>query len=236
MLNAPIHSQILLNNLEFFIDSLDPVCYNGSGTTLTSIFGSQTASLQGTASVYTKTAIEKTNYINISGATTPYLTTSYKPNLDNNALLTWELWFWDNAAGDPLLENTALISNYGQVGTTPCSLVHMQPNGLIRMGERNTAGLEYTFYTTTSICDGIWHHIVRVCDSTQQILYIDGVQVLIGARPGGVITSDQNIVIGGGHLSRYQSCRIGTVRMYKNYAFSNTEVLRHYNSEKNRFT
>ena len=45
---------------------------------------------------------------------------------------------------------------------------------------------------------------------------------------------EKNLVIGGNHLGRYQSCRIASARCY-NIALSAAQVLQNYNATKGRF-
>jgi hypothetical protein len=65
-------------------------------------------------------------------------------------------------------------------------------------------------------------------------LYVDGILRGSKTKITGITTSGQNIVIGSNHLSRYQSCRIASARLY-NIALSATQVLQNYNATKDRF-
>jgi hypothetical protein len=202
--------------------------YEVSGTTIFAIAPTtNTTTLVGSATRVTTSVI----YFNINGG---YISTTYNPNLNNNTLYTFELWFWDNSAGG-FFDSTALISNYGPSGTTPYVMLHIREPGTVLSSERNSSGTRFDSISTINVCNGQWHHIVKVATSTQQILYIDGVQNSSTSRPGGVITSGQNFVIGGNHFGRVQTCRIGLIRIYRGYALSANEVSLHYQHDKKRF-
>jgi len=65
---------------------------------------------------------------------------------------------------------------------------------------------------------------------TELILYINGVKTISGDRPGGEITSSHPIVIGGNHLGRFQTCRLGPVRIYYDKALTSDEVNQNYSA------
>jgi hypothetical protein len=214
---------IVEEGLELWIDPLSsPARLNGPGIAFQ---GSPQAKIEET---------DAGRYIDINGASQQYISTLYNPNLDNNTLYTWELWFWDDAPGLTSSTNTALISNYGPDGTTPFARLHVRDTGTLAISERNTGNVIEGIDSSASYTDGRWHHIVKVADASLQRLYVDGVQIGTASRPGGIITSGQNIVIGGNHLGRYQTCRLGPVRCYRNKALTQAEVLQNYNAEKDR--
>jgi hypothetical protein len=214
---------IVEEGLELWIDPLSsPARLNGPGIAFQ---GNPQAKIEET---------DAGRYIDINGTSQQYISTLYKPNLDNNTLYTWELWFWDDAPGLTSSTNTALISNYGPDGTTPFARLHVRDTGTLIISERNTGNVIEGIDSSASYTDGRWHHIVKVADASLQRLYVDGVQIITASRPGGVITSGQNIVIGGNHLGRYQTCRLGPVRCYRGKALTQAEVLQNYNAEKDR--
>lgn len=181
------------------------------------------ATLQGGATV-------SSGRIILNGAS-QYVSTTYLPNLDNNRLYTFELWFWDNAPGG-FTDNTALISNYGPTGPTPNVALHITSAGAPTITEKNSVNTTVSYMHTSSVCDGTWKHIAMVGNATQTSLYINGVAVGSINRPGGVITSSMAIVIGGNHLGRYQTCRIGPVRIYIDKALTYNEIESNYNAER----
>ena len=162
-----------------------------------------------------------------------YIQTDLNQNTDN-AQITWEAWFWDNSAGIGANLNTAIISNYGAVATTPFTILHIFDNGIPFFGQRNSSGTADEAVYGTSICNGVWHHLVGVVDSSNMLLYVDGVIGASKTKITGTTTSGQNLVIGGNHLGRYQSCRIASARCY-NIALSAAQVLQNYNATKGRF-
>lgn len=220
---SELSKTIVTSNLALYIDPANTACYNGTGTVMTDLSGnSRNVTLSNSASVVD-------GYVLLNGGT-QFLGTSYSPTLDNNTLYTFEMWFWDNASGN----GTMLIGNY-QTTTIPFASMHITNTGTIYYGERNSSSTIFETTTTRLITDRSWHHLVKVANSTHQIVYIDGVAISSNTRPGGVITSGQNIVIGGNHLGNYQTCRIGPVRIYVGSALSSNDVLRNFNAEKYRF-
>jgi hypothetical protein len=161
-----------------------------------------------------------------------YIQTDLNQNTDN-AQITWEAWFWDNSPGG-FADNTAIISNYGAVATTPFTILHISSNGYPFFGQRNSSATEDTIFYSVNICDSQWHQIVGVVDGSSMYIYVDGVLRGSKAKVTGTTTSGQNLVIGGNHLGRYQSCRIASARCY-NIALSAAQVLQNYNATKGRF-
>lgn len=222
---------IVTANLALYYDPSDADTYAGSGTTLTDLSGNgRHGTLQGGASVINKQIV-------LNGSP-QYVSTTYQPNLDNNRAYTWELWFRDDSPGTVgNLGNTALISNYGPNATTPYALLHVADNGTLYTTEQNTvSAYNAAVASTPNICNGVWNHIVKTADATTQRIYVNGAEVGSSGRPGGVITSAMSIVIGGNHLNRYQTCKIGPVRMYYDKALSAQEVLQNYSMEYNRLS
>jgi hypothetical protein len=220
-------SPIVTQGLDLWIDAINPV----SGTTIPAVSPTtRTATLSGGTTRVATTPF----YFDINGSP-QFINTTYNPNLDNNTLYTWELWFWDDAPGG-FSDNTALITNYsGSTITTPFAFIHINSGGSVRITERNTLNTSFGISSTINVCDGVWHHLVKVATSTEQLLYIDGVFNVSTNRPGGVITSGRNIAIGGNHLDRYQTCRIALVRLYRNNALTEIQIQRQYQADKARF-
>lgn len=226
------HVDIVTENLALYYDPLNSQCYPGSGTTLFDLSGNNRhGTLEGGVFVSTDKVVVLNN-------SPQYISTTYFPNLDDNRLYTFELWFWDDTPGTTVVGGgTALIGNYGPNSTTPNSRLQIESDGQVTISERNTSSTEVsTSSGATVVCTGQWTHIVRSCTASQQILYINGVQNAQTSRPGGGITSAMSIVIGGHHLSRYQSCRLGPVRIYYDKALTEAEILRNYAAERSELT
>jgi hypothetical protein len=173
----------------------------------------------------------------VLNGTDGFIATSFNPNLDNFREYTYEIWFKANSLGG-FTSNTALISNYGATFTTPFSLLHIATDGALRFQERNTNNVSGNIVpSTTLVTAGDWTHIVGTATKTQLKLYINGVEDLSSpvSRPGGSITSGQNIVIGGNHLGRFQSAQIAVAKVYLDKSFNQAEVLQNYNATKSRF-
>lgn len=218
---------IVTTGLSLFYDPANTSSYSGSGTTLTDLSGNNR-----NGTLENGSTVNADKQIVLNGASN-YVSTTYQPNLDNLRPYTYELWFWDNAAGG-FFDNTALISNYGATNTTPNSQLHITDTGIVRFFERNSSSVSAAASNTSSVCNSLWNHIAAVATSTDLVLYINGVNVATATRPGGAITSSMSIVIGGQHFDRYQTCRLGPVRIYYDKALSATEVIQNYETERYR--
>jgi len=215
------------NGLTLCVDAADRNSYSSTGATWTDLSGNNTVTLINSPTFSTS------NEGNFSfDGTDDYVQTNYSQNT-NDALITWECWFWDDSPGG-FTSNTALISNYGASATTPYTSLHVYDNGNVFFGQRNSSGTESLATYSTNVCNGIWHHIVGVVDSTNTLIYVDGILRASQAKVTGTTTSGQNIVIAGNHVGRYQSCRIASAKIYSR-ALTAVEVLRNYNTLRPRF-
>jgi len=206
-------------NLALYFDPSIAKSYNG-GTTLFDLSGNgRDCTLEGGAVV--------TDDVVVLNGDPQYISTTYMPNLDNFMEYTFELWFWDNSPGLTTGGATDLISNYGANET--CSAINIASNGHVLMQEGNSASQYGNFYGP-SIVTGEWVHVVSSATATQRILYINGVQVGSVGRLGGVVTSSR-LVIGGGSLGRFQTCKLGPVRIYYDKALTSAEVTQNYNAK-----
>jgi hypothetical protein len=165
-----------------------------------------------------------------------YVSTTFLPNLDNNRLYTYEVWFKDSATGILNGTNTNLITSYGFTGTTPFSAIHVDTAGKILFNERNTSSTITNLISISSVVDNTWKHIVGVAHSNKLSIFINTeLDNEYSSRPGGTITSSQNYLIGSGHLSRYQSCNISIVKVYLDKALSPDEIKQNFNATRGRF-
>jgi hypothetical protein len=216
------------SGLVLCLDAADKSSYSGTGTTWTDLSGNNN-----TVTLVNSPTFSTSNEGNFSfDGTDDYVQTNYSQNT-NNALITWECWFWDDSPGG-FTGNTALISNYGPNPTTPFTMLHISADGYPFFSQRNSDGTEDSLYYSTNICNSVWHHVVAVVDSANMNIYVDGVLRGSKTKITGVTTSGQSIVIGGNHLGRYHSCRIASAKIY-NRALTAAEVLQNYNATKSRF-
>ena len=221
--NTIVQQGLVLN-----LDAGNPYSYAGAGTTFYDVSGNgKIGTLTGGV---TYSSLYGGDFIldGVNG----YIQTNLNQNTDN-AQITWEAWFWDNSPGG-FVSNTAIISNYGPDATTPFTILHIFDNGIPLFGQRNNSATQDEIYGLTSICNSVWHHVVGVVDSSNMLIYVDGVLQQTKTKITGTTTSGQNLVIGGNHLGRYQSCRIASARCY-NIALSAAQVLQNYNATKGRF-
>lgn len=222
-------NKIITDGLVLCLDAADLKSYPGSGN----IWYDRTKN-KNNATLTGGPSFNSSNggYFSFDGVD-DYVQTNYNQNTSDKSL-TWEAWFWDNSAGG-FSGNTAIISNYGPDATLPFTMLHIDASGQPYIGQRNSSGTEANQFYNVNICDGIWHHIVGVVDAATMYIYVDG--ILRGSRSkiSGNTQSGQNIVIGGNHLGRYQSCRIAIVRIYDNRALSASEIEQNFNSQRKRF-
>lgn len=220
-------SNIVQDGLVFMVDANNIVSYEGSGTTAYSLTGSNTGTLT-----------NGVGFSNSNGGTwvfdgvDDFIQTNLNQNTDN-AFITWECWFFDDFPGG-YTGNTAIISNYGPNGTTPFTALHVTIEGNAFFAQRNNGGTESSAFYSGNICDGKWHHVVGTVDSTNISIYIDGIFQSSNPKVTGVTTSGQNIVIGGNHLNRYQSCKIANARLYTK-ALTPAEIQQNYQATEYKF-
>ena len=75
-----------------------------------------------------------------------------------------------------------------------------------------------------------WYHIVFVQNSTNKIIYLDGVQDAINSNPANLTGNNNPLMIGTGHNSANRiNGTIDEVRIY-NRALSAEEIKAHYNN------
>jgi len=219
---------IVTSGLVLCLDAADKNSYTGTGTTWRDLSGNNNSGSLTNGPTFSN---DNKGVIVFDGVD-DYVQTNLNQNTDNVSI-TWEAWFWDNSAGG-FTDNTAIISNYGAVATTPFTILHISSNGHPYFGQRNSSATEDTIFYSVNICDSQWHQIVGVVDGSSMYIYVDGVLRGSKAKVTGTTTSGQNLVIGGNHLGRYQSCRIASARCY-NIALSAAQVLQNYNATKGRF-
>lgn len=225
---ALAHSpSIVTNGLVLYLDAANRRSYSGTGTTWIDLSGNGN---NGTL----ESATYSNNSIIFDGVN-DWISTTFNPNLDNTRLYTYELWFKDNSAGG-FASNTALISNY-QTATTAASELHINETGTVRFRERNSDSNSVVISASTiSVTDNKWHNIVLAAYSNKVSLYINGIlNSEASPRPGGIITSGQNFIIGGNHLTRFQSCNISLVKIYLDKALTADEVRQNYDALKGRY-
>lgn len=101
----------------------------------------------------------------------------------------------------------------------------IETDGRIRFWFSNTAALTFS---TSSVGDGEWHHVVAVWNGTQNILYIDNVQEQTSGNIPNVIQSGSPLLIGSWDFSWNFNGQIDETRIY-NRTLSSSEVDLLYN-------
>ena len=221
--------EIVNTGLVLHLDAANPRSYPGSGTVWTDLSGNGNNGTLVNGVGYNSA----NNGSMIFDGANDYVSTNFNPNLDNR-LYTYEAWFKDNSPGG-FTDNTTIISSYGFTATTPHSQFHIFNDGTIRILERNSAGTLSFVKGSTNICDGSWKQLVATASSTELRLYINGVLIGSAVRPGGVITSGQNFILGSGHLDRYQSCSFSNFKIYMDKALSQQEVRQNFEATRSRY-
>lgn len=223
---------IVTDGLVLYLDAANGRSYPGSGTTWSDLSGNGNHGTLVNGVGYNSGALGSLSFDGVND----YVSTTFLPNLNNNRLYTYEVWFKDSATGVLNGSNTNLITNYGFTGTAPFSAVHVNAAGNILFNERNTSGTITNLTSISSVVDDTWKHIVGVAHSSKLSIFINGeLDNEYSSRPGGTITSNQNYLIGSGHLSRYQSCNISIVKMYLDKALSQEEIQQNFNATRGRF-
>jgi len=205
-------------NLALYFDPSIAESYTG-GTTLFDLSGNgRDCTLEGGAAV-------TDGDVALNGSS-QYIFTTYMPNLDNFREYTFELWLNYTSSSSSV---SSLISNYGVSRNGHYSQTFIDSEG-IWVRERNSSGVLKTT-SGQSFVVGEWVHIISSATATHLLLYVNGIQVGSVGRPGGVVTSNDTISIGGNFLDMYQMCRIGPVRIYYDKALTSAEVMQNYNAK-----
>jgi hypothetical protein len=160
------------------------------------------------------------------------IVTNLNPNLDNGRFFTFEAVYkvlnTNFGAG-----NDAIISNY-QSSSTPNVRLHIRDTGQVQFQVRNSNAVSGDVFSS-SIDDGSFHHIVAVANDSNIIVYIDGVEVGTDERPGGVVSTGQNIIIASGHVGRHHENETALARIYLDHALSSSQVQDRFDLIKWRF-
>jgi hypothetical protein len=152
----------------------------------------------------------------------------------SNAVFSIEAWAYGASGQIPGAGVVTL--GYGN-GGEQFNLDTGAAGGKWRFFVRNAAGNAILANGTNAPNDGLWHHVVGVCDEAngQLYLYVDGQQTASASIPvnSGILNSTNSMSIGSrqsGFGTPYDLQFMGNideVAVY-NYALSSTQVLTHY--------
>jgi hypothetical protein len=224
------NTSIVRNGLVLYLDAANVKSYPGTGTTWNDLSGNGN---NGTLVNGVGYSADNKGTMVLDG-TNDYISTNLNINFNNSRLYTFEVWFYDTSPGLSDSTNTAIISNY-ETSTVPYVGFHINSSGNAFITERNTQPSSAIALGSLNVCDGKWYNIVVVADTTLK-LYINGnLNAQANSRPGGTITSGQNIVIGGNHLNRFQSCSISTAKIYLDRALTSAEVKQNFEALRGRY-
>jgi hypothetical protein len=155
-----------------------------------------------------------------------------------NAVFSVEAWITQyayNAVGDCIV-----ALGYGNGGEQFDLDTGNTATGYLRFSVRNAAGTSYGASSTKAIeSDGLWHHVVGVCDEANGhvYLYLDGTLIASNAIPAGsgLLASTTPLSIGARQSGNFNGTNydfqldadVDDVAIY-NYALSPAQVQAHY--------
>lgn len=151
----------------------------------------------------------------------------------NSANAEFSVEAWVNTFGP---NATLLCLGYANGGEQFCMDLFTSTN-VLRFFVRNAAGTAFTAQGTFSPADGLWHHLVGVCDEANGkiSLYADGNLIASGSVPAnsGLLASADSFTVGARQQSantQYTDQLVGyvdDVAVY-NYPLSSNQVQAHY--------
>ena len=222
--NPPIPSaEVVTDSLEQYINPQISSTADQSGN-------GRNVTLQGGLS------LDGNNYyaLNASGK---YINAGWQQTL--NAQFTWACWINVKVGGNASVDPN-LITNY-ITSTTPFWFMGLRgsiraDNGSFLWNGRTTTNNEIGGNIEGSDTRGAWHYHALAYDATTGDFeyWLDGTSVNSGTKTGetGNYTSAQNIIVYGGHLTRYFTDALGgAFQLYSKY-LSDAEVLQNYNALK----
>lgn len=242
----PTKLSIVTDGLQVYYDASNVQCYNSalSTTTLYDLSGkdADAEARKGTLLAFNGTAppIVTDGVVVLSAtADSQFVETNYSSVMTApSTTYTYEIWFWDDAYGVTNGGNTALVGNIVGTSQAQFAIMHISTTGGVLIAEKlSTESPAANQATSDPIPLNRWNHLVKTADTTNQKLYINGVEALNINRPFGAISLDPNnkFRFGGGFGTRAQTCKLGPMRIYMGKALSADEVVNNFNAEKARF-
>ena len=203
---------IVTKGLTSYIDSLDPMCYRGSGTTLVDLAGTANFTISGDPTYHNGT-------FDLDGSGDIFTCST-----DLGSPTTVSNDFWINIQGET--NNTRNINGSGtNFGVSRWS-IYLTTNTTLRLyrgGYQNCS----TALSTTA-----WNYVCITNDGSTTNFYING--VLSNSASQGVSKAAQStFVIANGYNGNFNG-RIGPHRIY-NRILDAGEVLKNFNAQRHRF-
>lgn len=155
-------------------------------------------------------------------------------NFDANSF-TFETWIKMNTVST--VNNTAIIGNYQTtiVANTQLSIQGSGDSdpGKVRFGIRDVSSNYVDILSPARIDDNVWHHLIVTRDTNAGLInmYIDGKSVGSTVSTAvGDVDSGQGLLIGSGHLARFNDQSMDEVKIYKR-ALSAKEIKDRYRKD-----
>jgi hypothetical protein len=209
---------IVDNGLVFAVDAGSTRSYPGSGTTTTSLVGSNTGTLSNGVA-----------YSNQNGGafdfdgTNDYIDTTFTIPAGNRSL---EFWVYYNTLSSAGGNSYSLMGVQQSGGKYLYSGIQSNGSGYSYAGDTGGA-YNYTFSAQT------WYHIACVMDSGTARHYVNGAQVATRTYTSS-IASTTEVMIGAINQQHEIDGLVPLTRVYSK-ALSAAEVLQNYNAQKSRF-
>jgi len=219
---------IVTDGLVFYVDAGNDNSYPGTGTTWSDLIGGNDGTLEPVAGPTYDSA--NGGSIAFDGAD-DYVNCGNDTSVQITGELTQEAWFKSSVVGQQ-----AVI--YKDDATNRCYKMQTHTSGSVWPIYFTNNSAFSSFYGTTNVCDGSWHHIVTTyTPSTLVAIYVDGsLDVSTASSVPAFLDNDSvDLELGRkGDGTLYLNGSISQVKIY-NRALSSTEILQNYNALKNRF-
>tara|TARA_B100001113_G_C21063683_1_gene602349 strand:+ start:535 stop:1182 length:648 start_codon:yes stop_codon:yes gene_type:complete len=203
---------IVTKGLTSYIDSLDPMCYKGSGTTLVDLAGTANFTISGDPTY-------SNGYWDMDGSGDIFTCSN-----DLGSPTTVSNDFWINIEGET--NNTRNINSSGTNKGVARWSIYLTTNTTLRLyrgGYQNCS---------TALSTSAWNYVCITNDGTTTNFYING--ALSNSESQNVSKSAQStFIIADGYNGNFNG-RMGPHRMY-NRILNASEVLQNFNAQRGRF-
>ena len=216
------------NGLVLYLDAGNRASYSGSGTTWTDISGN---SNNGTLTNGPTFSAGNLGSIVFDGINDGVDVLNNFGSIQNN--VTFETFVKLNGS-----QNTKIfVSNYTQVsGASGCGIgIQDGVNNVVKFFTGNL-GTTNTLYSTTTLSNNVYYHIVGTYNGSSKILYVNANNEASATISNAI--NNTSVLASIGYVTylsaQYLNGNIAIARIY-NRALSATEVLQNYNAVKRRF-
>jgi len=218
------------NGLQLLLDAANTKSYPGSGTTWTDLSGNGNTGTLTNSPTFTT---DNGGAIRFDG-TNDYVVVADTANLRvSSSGITFGLWLRkDSGTGyDYYMKKTSeyMLRTSGEATSDLEAFVYIDTNssGAVNAEPRRQTGVELADDTWT-LAITTWHS-----DANAYRLYVDGVSTGQSTKTGDIITTTNDLEIGG-NVGGYPDCDIAYAFVY-NRNLSDAEILDIYNATRGRF-